>query len=589
MTRDTHTADLTGEPSGPSAHTANHIRSRVTWMYLAALAVSAILSTLSTLFLIGVTDLQQSKRVEVYVLAATLITLGLEGMLIFVPMAQRLHRQHDTLLTQVTEQKRVQDELKASENRYRLLVRNLPDSAIIMFDQTMRYTLAEGPFLERAGYQKEKVVGRLPADIMSSASVEALTPLYRAALAGETTVVERAVGDLVHFTRILPVRNEVDEVIGGMILAQDVTQQRKIEAKLRESEEQYRSLFENSLDAVMLTDTDGKIHRANSAACQMLGYSEAEIAQLGRSGVVDTGDPRLAAALEERARTGHFRGELTMIRHDGSKVPVEVSTQTFAAVGDVYKTSMVIRDISRRKQAEQRNIELALEQEKVQLLSNFVTSTSHDLRTPLSIITTSTYLCRKATTVEQQTVRLDAIDEEVQRLNNIIEQLHRMASLDKKLDLHRESTSVNALADELARKIRPLCADRQLELHTDFAPSLPNIQADPTYLTDAFMMIAENALLYTPAGGTLLLATALTGSHIEVKIADTGIGIGAEHLPHIFERFYKVDQARTDHTTGAGLGLTMAKRIVNEHEGQIAVESQPGQGTTVVVTLPVAQ
>ena len=361
-------------------------RRRFTMAYAGALVLTACLSTSATLILRGITDVQGYRQVELTALAATLITLILEALLIFLPLERQIARQQQSLVDQIAEQVRIQNELRQSEMRYRLLVRNLPDFAILMFDRTLYFTLAEGPFLERAGFQKQNVEGRYAHEILPAASYEALKPHYESALNGEVTTVERAVGDLVYVTRILPVRDEQGEVIGGMILAQDVTRQRQTEAQLRESDEQYRSLFENSLDAVMLTDPSGRILRANDAACQMLDYSEAEIIALGRAGVVDMADPRLAPALEERARTGSFKGELTMIRRGGKKFPVEVSTKTFADRGSASKTSMVIRDISERKLAEQRRIDLVLEQEKVRMLSNFVSSTSHDLRTPLSII-----------------------------------------------------------------------------------------------------------------------------------------------------------------------------------------------------------
>lgn len=124
-------------------------------------------------------------------------------------------------------------------------------------------------------------------------------------------------------------------------------------AALSESEERYRLLFEASLDAAMLTAPDGRILSANPAACRLLGYSEEELIALGRHGVVDREDPRLAAALVERERTGKFAGELTMIRKDGTKIPVEISTSVFTDRFGQTRTSLIIRDITRRLQEEE--------------------------------------------------------------------------------------------------------------------------------------------------------------------------------------------------------------------------------------------
>ncbi len=123
---------------------------------------------------------------------------------------------------------------------------------------------------------------------------------------------------------------------------------------LQESEERYRLLYEASLDAVMLTDpADGGILAANPAACIMFGRAEEEIRRVGCAGLVDVNDPRLPAALEERARTGYFFGELTMLRGDGTKFPGEISTSVFKNRHGREQTSMIVRDVTSRKQAEE--------------------------------------------------------------------------------------------------------------------------------------------------------------------------------------------------------------------------------------------
>jgi PAS domain S-box-containing protein len=132
----------------------------------------------------------------------------------------------------------------------------------------------------------------------------------------------------------------------------DITASREAEAALRESEERFRSLYAHSLDGVLLTAPDGSILAANPEACRLLGRTEAEICAAGRAGTVDGDDPRLAAFLDERSRTGKARSELTVIRADGARVPVEVSSAVFNDRDGNLRTSLSIRDISERKQAE---------------------------------------------------------------------------------------------------------------------------------------------------------------------------------------------------------------------------------------------
>ena len=122
---------------------------------------------------------------------------------------------------------------------------------------------------------------------------------------------------------------------------------------LNESEARYRSLFATNMDGVFLTAPDGRTLAANAAACRMLGYTEEELTRLGREGVMDVGDPRLRVALEERRKSGRFHGELTMIRKDGTKFPVEMSAVVFTDRGGELKSSVVIRDITERRRMDQ--------------------------------------------------------------------------------------------------------------------------------------------------------------------------------------------------------------------------------------------
>ena len=141
-------------------------------------------------------------------------------------------------------------------------------------------------------------------------------------------------------------------LLAGKILSDHLSMLQSASA-LSESEERYKLLFEASLDGVLLTAPNGRIFSANPALCRLLGRSEEEIIALGRGGVVDREDPRLAEALAERDRTGKFAGELTMIHKEGTKIPVEITTAGFKDRFGQARTSMIIRDITRRLQEEE--------------------------------------------------------------------------------------------------------------------------------------------------------------------------------------------------------------------------------------------
>ena len=138
----------------------------------------------------------------------------------------------------------------------------------------------------------------------------------------------------------------------SIAMIEDITERKRAEESLRESESKYRSIFENSIDGILLTYPDGRVGAANPAACQILGRTEEEICASGRYGVTDPADPRLPAAVKERARTGRFSGELTHKRKDGTKFPAEISTSVFKDRDGREMTSMVIRDITERNKVD---------------------------------------------------------------------------------------------------------------------------------------------------------------------------------------------------------------------------------------------
>ncbi len=243
--------------------------------------------------------------------------------------------------------------LRETEMHYRALVRHLPDTAVLLFDRDLRYLVAEGAALEQQGFTRERVEGRTLAEVLPPASAAALLPHYRAALNGTPTTLERIHGAATYLVRFAPVRNDVGMVVAGLVVSQDISARVQVEARLRESEALYRALVEYSTDAVLLTAPDGQVLGANPAACRLFGGTEAEICRVGRAGIVDGSDPRLAAFLAERERTGQARGELTHRRLDGSTFLGEVSSVLFRDRDGALRTTMTIRDLTDQRRAEE--------------------------------------------------------------------------------------------------------------------------------------------------------------------------------------------------------------------------------------------
>ncbi|MBN2470707.1 MAG: hypothetical protein JXN59_08295 [Anaerolineae bacterium] len=231
--------------------------------------------------------------------------------------------------------------------------------------------------------------------------------------------------------------------------------------------------------------------------------------------------------------------------------------------------------------------EFEAECERIHILQAFISDVSHDLRTPLSIINSAAYMLNLKIEDPEQGDLIDRIRGQVKRLNQIIDDMLTMVELDSTLPSRTYVLlDISALAQALHEKFSVLAMEQQITFTCDLAP-VHRVMADSTDLWLAFSNVIANGLRFTMPGGQVSVRTYARETWVVFEVADTGVGIRDEDLPHIFERFYRGDKARQTVTGGAGLGLAITRRIVDFHDGEIEVESQAGKGTTMRILLPV--
>jgi heavy metal sensor kinase len=220
-------------------------------------------------------------------------------------------------------------------------------------------------------------------------------------------------------------------------------------------------------------------------------------------------------------------------------------------------------------------------------MRRFTADASHELRTPLTAIRAEAELAlgKPGASPEQQAL-LGSILEECARLTRLTEQLLALAREDAGIAPQlREPVDLAALLNEATETMRPLAEVKRLRLHVG-RPAGVHVQGDAARLRQVFYNLLDNAIKYTPEGGTVEARVEARDGRAVAIVRDSGTGIPEEHLPHVFERFYRVDKARTRAAGGTGLGLSIAHSIVAAHGGQIELRSAPGEGTTASVTLP---
>jgi heavy metal sensor kinase len=220
--------------------------------------------------------------------------------------------------------------------------------------------------------------------------------------------------------------------------------------------------------------------------------------------------------------------------------------------------------------------------------TRFTADASHELRSPISVIRTSAEIAlRRDRSVEEYREALAGILHESERTSVLVQDLLTLTRADAGVDaLQRKPLDLRVLLEDMRDSLSTLCAQASLDLHIELPDQPVPTSGDSAALGRLVRILMDNAVKYTPAPGRVSLSLKTTPDGAVVEVADTGIGIGADDLPKVFNRFYRADKARTHDSGGAGLGLSIARWIAEQHGASIAIESESGHGCRVRVQLP---
>jgi two-component system, OmpR family, sensor histidine kinase CiaH len=227
-------------------------------------------------------------------------------------------------------------------------------------------------------------------------------------------------------------------------------------------------------------------------------------------------------------------------------------------------------------------------QQAFQRQQEFVADASHELRTPLTVLRSATDLLNQDRTepLERNGELFDDVRAEIGRVQRLTQDLLTLARSDQgELELMTAPVELVALAGDVVRRTTPMAHTKAVQLELTGEENTPMVEADPERLQQVLLILLDNAIKHTPAGGRVdVRVQHHTPTHAVIQVEDTGSGIPAEHLPRIFDRFYRADRARSD--GGTGLGLAIAKMLVEAHGGHLTLTSKPDVGTQVTVSLP---
>ena len=278
-----------------------------------------------------------------------------DGTLIEVEMSGRMLEDGRFILFghDIAERKKAEDKIKESELRYRSLNEQSTDTICIL-DSAFKFIEINPSGCNMFVCTKEEVLQFYMTDVLFEEDLKTNPIKIDELKAGKVTSNERRIKRKDGSAILVEISSKMLEDGRVMVFGRDISERKEAERLIKESEAKYRSFFESSMDGILLKITDGEILSANPAACEIFKMTEEEICATGRSGVMDSQDPRVKLLLEEQQRTGKAKGELTMLRKDGSKFEAELTSAIFIDSFGQNRTSMIVRDITERKQAEQR-------------------------------------------------------------------------------------------------------------------------------------------------------------------------------------------------------------------------------------------
>ena len=340
----------------------------------------------------------------------------------------------------------------------------------------------------------------------------------------------------------------------------------QLESRLRElnsEKAELGAILSSMTEGVLVVDTTGRIRLANRALRQQFQLGDEVIGKTVLEAFRHVGLEKLVA---ERGA-----GELAFLQPGECGFAV-----TAAALERSAGTVVVFHDITRIKQLEN-------------VRKDFVANVSHELRTPLSIVKGYVETLLDEPPPDDTTAKqfLQTIAKHTQRLEALIGDLLSISELEsQQARLAVKPVSLRKVVEAALDELRRHAKERSMMVSLEIADGLPAVRADAGRLHQVLINLLDNAIKYTPAGGRVTVSAKESGSEVQICVADNGPGIAPEHLARIFERFYRVDKARSREMGGTGLGLSIVKHIVQAHGGRVWAESQLEKGSAFYFTLP---
>lgn len=489
------------------------------------------------------------------------------------------------------ELKKREEDLKESENKFRSYVDYAP-FWIFVIDRHGNYVDVNPTASSMTEYTMNELLSMNIVDLHPSDAYEQVNLVFNelvdtGSISTELPFITKN-GDR-RIWIVEAVKLNEDRYLG---FTTDITERKIEEDKVKESEQRFRTLIEHAADAIIVHDFDGNILYVNELACESLGYTKDKLLSMN----VTDFDPYVDVDVfrdkywNKTSPDTSYLVETYHKRSDGTTYPVEVRL-TRIDLGGKPAILGFVRDITIQKQTEDNLVYAKMEADAAnQAKSDMLANVSHELRTPLTTIIgfSDVLLKGKAGDLnDSQEKYLSKIHDRGQQLHNIINEMLDLSKIDSgELDVSYEYIAVHELFENLKSNVYPIASKKGLTIETKINQKVDYIYADELKLKHILHNLLYNSVKFTDDGSITIKLDLDENNNYKFSVVDSGIGIPNEKLNQIFEPFKQLDSGTSRKYSGTGLGLTLVKRLVELHGGNIWVESEIGTGSKFTFTIP---
>ncbi|MCQ1535619.1 PAS domain S-box protein [Methanosarcina sp. KYL-1] len=498
----------------------------------------------------------------------------------------------------ITERKKAEDALKASEQKYSSLVEKGNDGILILQDQLVKF--ANTKMFELMGYTEKETIGKKFTEFIHEDYRKSLLEIYERQLKNGPNLPKRYELELLTKKRRMipfelnPSLIEYEGRPAVMAILRDITDRRRVEAMQQEKTRFLQNLVDAIPAPVYYKSKNGVYIGCNRAFEEFIGKEKKSI--LGQPAYDFTPknitDLHYPTDLELIDKQGTLVYETSLGHADGKIHHMAFHKVVFRGISEDDSVLLgIMWDITERKELEETLRKAKKDAESAsRAKSEFIMNMSHELRTPLNAVIGFSDVLRDQAFGGLNAKQARYIDNILKSGKHLLEIVNNLLDISRiecgTFELQYEPVSIDATIEENLKVLSPLASNKSITLESHFDPGLEYIHADRKRFTSILYNLLSNAVKFTPQGGKVTVETFKRDGIAEIKVTDTGIGISKEDLERIFQPFVQVDSFFSKEFEGTGLGLSIVKRFVELHGGHVRVESTPGKGSTFTVTLP---